>query len=83
MCSTRVSSDFISQASKSVTKWKVLWHWHQTELHQHEIVNINSGIKDMEEKVFYQSEERLIDIRENLSSLETKLNSLEHQVSLI
>lgn len=50
-----------------------------TELHQHEIVNINSGIKDMEEKVFYQSEERLIDIRENLSSLETKLNSLEHQ----
>jgi DNA-dependent RNA polymerase auxiliary subunit epsilon len=37
----------------------------------------------MEEKVFYQSEERLIDIRENLSSLETKLNSLEHQVSMI
>ena len=50
-----------------------------TELHQHEIENINSGVKDMEEKVFYQSEERLIDIKENLQSLETKLNSLEHQ----
>lgn len=50
-----------------------------TELHQHEIENINSGVKDMEEKVQYQSEERLLDIKEHLQGLETKLNSLEHQ----
>ncbi len=50
-----------------------------TELHQHEIENINSGVKDMEEKVQYQSEERLLDIKENLQGLETKLNSIEHQ----
>jgi hypothetical protein len=48
-------------------------------LFQHEMENINSGVRDMEEKVQYQSEERLIDIKEHLQSLETKLNSLEHQ----
>ena len=50
-----------------------------TELHQHEIENIKSGITDMEEKVQYQSEERLLDIKEHLQSLETKVNSMEHQ----
>ncbi len=50
-----------------------------TELHQHEIENIKSGINDMEEKVQYQSEERLLDIKEHLQSLETKVTSLEHQ----
>ena len=50
-----------------------------TELHQHEIENIKSGITDMEEKVQYQSEERLLDIKEHLSSLETKVTSMEHQ----
>ena len=33
----------------------------------------------MEDKVQYQSEERLMDIKEHLQGLETKLNSLEHQ----
>ena len=50
-----------------------------TELHQHEIENIKSGITDMEEKVQYQSEERLLDIKEHLQSLETKVTSMEHQ----
>lgn len=50
-----------------------------TELHQHEIENIKSGISDMEEKVQYQSEERLLDIKEHLQSLETKVTSMEHQ----
>ena len=34
-----------------------------TELHQNEIENINSGVTDMEEKIQYQSEERLRDIQ--------------------
>jgi hypothetical protein len=34
----------------------------------------------MEEKVQYQSEERLLDIREHLQSLENKLTTVEHQV---
>ena len=50
-----------------------------TELHQHEIENIKSCITDMEEKVQYQSEERLLDIKEHLQSLETKVTSMEHQ----
>lgn len=50
-----------------------------TELHQREIENIKSGVNDMEEKVAYQSEERLMDLKEHLSSLETKVTSLEHQ----
>ena len=33
----------------------------------------------MEEKVQYQSEERLMDIKEHLQGLEAKVNSLEHQ----
>ena len=49
------------------------------ELHQHEIENIKSGVTDMEEKVQYQSEERLLDIKEHLQSLDTKVNSMEHQ----
>ncbi|TRY63568.1 hypothetical protein TCAL_08692 [Tigriopus californicus] len=50
-----------------------------TELHQHEIENIKSGVNDMEDKVQYQSEERHLDIKEHLQSLETKVTSLEHQ----
>ncbi len=50
-----------------------------TELHQHEIENIKSGVGDMEEKVQYQSEERLLDIKEHLQALETKVTSIEHQ----
>jgi hypothetical protein len=37
----------------------------------------------MEEKVQYQSEERLLDIREHLQSLENKLTAVEHQVFLL
>jgi hypothetical protein len=35
----------------------------------------------MEEKVQYQSEERLLDIREHLQSLENKLTAVEHQAT--
>jgi len=40
---------------------------------QHEILSIRAVVTDMEEKVQYQSEERLLDIREHLQSLETKV----------
>lgn len=50
-----------------------------TDLHQHEMENMRSAINDMEEKVQYQSEERLLDIKEHLQSLETKVTSMEHQ----
>ena len=52
-----------------------------TELHQHEIENVKSGVTDMEEKVQYQSEERLLDVKEHLQSLETKVTSMEHQAA--
>merc|ERR1719309_608109 len=52
-----------------------------TELHQNEMENIKTGVQDMEEKVQYQSEERLRDIQEQLSSLETKISRMEHQAA--
>ena len=50
-----------------------------TELHQNEIENIKSGVSDMEEKVQYQSEERVRDIQEQLAILETRVSRMEHQ----
>ena len=38
-----------------------------------------SGVTDMEEKVQYQSEERLRDIQEQIASLETRISTMEHQ----
>merc|ERR1719412_3064309 len=52
-----------------------------TELHQNEIENIKSGVTDMEEKVQYQSEERLRDIQEQIASLETRISRMEHQAA--
>jgi len=52
-----------------------------TELHQNEMENIRSGVTDMEEKVQYQSEERLRDIQDQLSGLETKIFRMEHQAA--
>jgi 2C-methyl-D-erythritol 2,4-cyclodiphosphate synthase len=43
------------------------------ELHQHEIENLKQGIVDMEEKVQYQSEERLRDIYELLEVYQTRV----------
>ncbi len=48
------------------------------ELHQNEMENIKTGVSDMEEKVQYQSEERMLDIKEHLQNLETKVTSMEH-----
>jgi hypothetical protein len=44
-----------------------------TELHQNEVENLKQTITDMEEKVQYQSEERLRDIHEMLESCQTKV----------
>lgn len=44
-----------------------------TELHQNEVENLKQTICDMEEKVQYQSEERLRDIQEMLESCQTKV----------
>lgn len=43
------------------------------ELHQNEIENLKQGIVDMEEKVQYQSEERLRDVQEMLESCQTRV----------
>ncbi|XP_076673550.1 transmembrane and coiled-coil domain 2 protein Dmtn isoform X4 [Andrena cerasifolii] len=50
-----------------------------TELHQNEVENLKQTITDMEEKVQYQSEDRLRDIHEMLESCQTKICRMEHQ----
>ncbi|XP_026682656.1 transmembrane and coiled-coil domains protein 2-like isoform X1 [Diaphorina citri] len=50
-----------------------------TELHQNEVENLKTTISDMEEKVQYQSEERLRDICELLEACQTKISKMEHQ----
>ncbi|XP_043252235.1 transmembrane and coiled-coil domains protein 2 isoform X3 [Colletes gigas] len=50
-----------------------------TELHQNEVENLKQAITDMEEKVRYQSEDRLRDIHEMLESYQTKISTMEHQ----
>jgi Flp pilus assembly protein TadB len=52
-----------------------------TELHQNEMELVKSGVQDMEEKVQYQSEERLRDIQDQLANLETKISRMEHQAA--
>jgi sensor histidine kinase YesM len=47
-----------------------------TELHQNEVENLKQTITDMEEKVQYQSEERLRDIHEMLESCQTKVRNI-------
>jgi len=46
-----------------------------TELHQNEVENLKQTITDMEEKVQYQSEERLRDIHEMLECCQTKVRN--------
>lgn len=46
-----------------------------TELHQNEVENLKQAMADMEEKVQYQSEERLRDIHEMLEHCQTKVRS--------
>lgn len=43
------------------------------ELHQNEIENLKQGIADMEEKVQYQSEERLRDVHDVLENCQTRV----------
>ncbi|XP_076288016.1 transmembrane and coiled-coil domain 2 protein Dmtn [Lasioglossum baleicum] len=50
-----------------------------TELHQNEVENLKQTITDTEEKVQYQSEDRLRDIHEMLESCQTKICRMEHQ----
>jgi len=50
-----------------------------TELHQNEVENLKQNIVDMEEKVQYQSEERLRDIHDLLDSCHTRISKVEHQ----
>ncbi|XP_071039358.1 transmembrane and coiled-coil domains protein 2 isoform X2 [Parasteatoda tepidariorum] len=49
------------------------------ELHQNEIENLKQGIADMEEKVQYQSEERLRDVHDLLDNCQTRISRMEHQ----
>ncbi|XP_065353540.1 transmembrane and coiled-coil domain protein 3 isoform X2 [Cloeon dipterum] len=50
-----------------------------TELHQTEVENLKTQVADSEEKVQYQSEERLRDIHEILEACQTKISKMEHQ----
>ncbi|XP_059488191.1 transmembrane and coiled-coil domains protein 2 [Neocloeon triangulifer] len=50
-----------------------------TELHQTEVENLKTQVADSEEKVQYQSEERLRDIHEMLEACQTKISKMEHQ----
>lgn len=54
-----------------------------TELHQNEVENLKQAMIDMEEKVQYQSEERLRDIHEMLEHCQTKVGILLFRVALI
>lgn len=45
------------------------------ELHQNEIENLKQNISDMEEKLQYQSEERLRDIYEMMESCQTRVST--------
>lgn len=44
-----------------------------TELHQNEVENLKQALTDMEEKVQYQSEERIRDLHDMLESCQTKV----------
>lgn len=46
-----------------------------TELHQNEVENLKQALVDMEEKVQYQSEERVRDIHEMLEHCQTKVST--------
>ena len=45
-----------------------------TELHQNEIENLKQTMTDMEEKVQYQSDERLRDVHEVLENCQTRVS---------
>lgn len=49
-----------------------------TELHQNEIENLKQALADMEEKVQYQSDERLRDVNEVLENCQTRISKMEH-----
>lgn len=49
-----------------------------TELHQNEIENLKQGIADLEEKVQYQSDERLRDVYEIMENCQTRISKMEH-----
>ncbi|XP_072945803.1 uncharacterized protein [Epargyreus clarus] len=48
-----------------------------TELHQNEVENLKQALTDVEEKVQYQSEERIRDIHEALDLCQTKISKVE------
>ncbi|KAG8176666.1 hypothetical protein JTE90_029312 [Oedothorax gibbosus] len=50
------------------------------ELHQNEIENLKQGIADMEEKVQYQSEERLRDVHDVLDNCQTRGSNTHHSI---
>ncbi|XP_076040703.1 transmembrane and coiled-coil domains protein 1-like isoform X8 [Oratosquilla oratoria] len=50
-----------------------------TELHQNEMENLKTTMTDMEEKVQYQSEERIRDLQEVLENCHTRISRMEHQ----
>jgi hypothetical protein len=46
-----------------------------TELHQNEIENLKQTMADMEEKVQYQSDERLRDVNDVLENCQTRVSN--------
>ncbi|KAK2710333.1 transmembrane and coiled-coil domains protein 2-like isoform X4 [Artemia franciscana] len=52
-----------------------------SDLHQSEVSSLRQGVNDMEDKVNYQSEERVRDIHEMLETCLTRIAKLEHQAA--
>ncbi|XP_042214801.1 transmembrane and coiled-coil domains protein 1-like isoform X1 [Homarus americanus] len=50
-----------------------------TELHQNEMAILVTNMADMEEKVQYQSEERIRDLHEIVENCHTRISRMEHQ----
>ncbi|XP_034441942.1 transmembrane and coiled-coil domains protein 1b isoform X1 [Hippoglossus hippoglossus] len=50
-----------------------------TELHQNEILNLKQELASMEEKIAYQSYERVRDIQEALEACQTRISKMELQ----
>lgn len=54
-----------------------------TELHQNEVENLKQALVDMEEKVQYQSEERVRDIHEMLEHCQTKVRDKKYLFNVL
>lgn len=60
---------------KKQTKFIVIVEWFFIHFNQNEIENLKQALADMEEKVQYQSDERLRDVNEVLENCQTRVSN--------